>query len=353
MARLRRRVGFTLIELLVVIAIIAVLIALLLPAVQSAREAARRSQCKNALKQIGLALHNYHEMASMFPPGKIFNPIDTCNRRGGAASNTWTVGNSLSWRVMVLPQMEQMPLYNTINMSEWINSDCPITRWMMSFNIARTTVVPVWLCPSDPTDPRRGGGSSTLAPGLDAGTNYGGMFATGAFNAGNGRCPIPCLAQDTTNACPNHWTNPASSNANVQMQQAGMSMFGRRLGDLADGASNIPLVGEIYRNKAFQNLNDLANTLTGQRCRRWIEENGFCGADGTRPPNDPIRDDILWSDPSNMGNVGARPVSSLHTGGAQLVFGDGAVRFINNGINIQLWRDIVSSRGGETSQLPY
>ena len=110
-----KRVGFTLIELLVVIAIIAVLIALLLPAVQSAREAARRSQCKNALKQIGLALHNYHEMSNMFPPGKIFNRIDVCNLRGGTASNTWSVGNSGSWRVMVLPQMEQMPVYNTIN----------------------------------------------------------------------------------------------------------------------------------------------------------------------------------------------------------------------------------------------
>src|SRR5713101_2624318 len=103
-----RKLGFTLIELLVVIAIIAVLVALLLPAVQQAREAARRSQCKNNLKQIGLALHNYHEMAQMFPPSKIFGPT---------SCNGWIRGNSLSWRVMILPQMDQAPLFNTINFS--------------------------------------------------------------------------------------------------------------------------------------------------------------------------------------------------------------------------------------------
>src|SRR5262249_23727481 len=140
---------------------------------------------------------------------------------------------------------------------------------------------------------------------------------------------------------------------NTQLQYGGMSYFGRRIMELADGASNVPIVGEIYRNKGFFYTNQTTTDLTGQRCRRWIEENGFCGADGARPPNDPLKDDIDWQDSSNRGNVGARPVSSLHTGGAQICFGDGAVRFINNGINIVTWREICSSRGGETTQLPY
>src|SRR6266704_1989361 len=96
------RKGFTLIELLVVIAIIAILIALLLPAVQQAREAARRSQCKNNLKQMGLALHNYHEVANTFPYAYMVNPANF---------------DSNSWGVMVLPYLDQSPLYNQFNCS--------------------------------------------------------------------------------------------------------------------------------------------------------------------------------------------------------------------------------------------
>src|SRR5678816_1789236 len=102
-AMFRRRSGFTLIELLVVIAIIAVLIALLLPAVQSAREAARRSQCKNNLQQIGLALHNYHELCGSFPP----------------AYFTDESGRPIhSWRVMILPQLDEMGLYSRYRWDE-------------------------------------------------------------------------------------------------------------------------------------------------------------------------------------------------------------------------------------------
>src|SRR4051794_22157681 len=102
-----RRGGFTLIELLVVIAIIAVLIALLLPAVQSAREAARRAQCINNLKQLGLACHNYHDIVGSFPPGAI--------NRGDASGNNWWAGVAWNWMTMILPQTEQTPLYNAIN----------------------------------------------------------------------------------------------------------------------------------------------------------------------------------------------------------------------------------------------
>ena len=101
------RRGFTLIELLVVIAIIAVLIALLLPAVQSAREAARRAQCTNNLKQIGLALHNYHTSNDVFPLGTSFNPVDTANDPGVWAS--WSA------QALMLGYLEQTPLYNAIN----------------------------------------------------------------------------------------------------------------------------------------------------------------------------------------------------------------------------------------------
>ncbi|MBC7818665.1 MAG: DUF1559 domain-containing protein, partial [Planctomycetaceae bacterium] len=131
---LSSRRGFTLIELLVVIAVIAILIALLLPAVQQAREAARRTQCKNNLKQFGLALHNYHDAFNMFPPGQIYdggtvtpavageNPAggtngggNTCVAAGALASNATYV--RAPWTVQVLPYIDQAPLYNQFNMA--------------------------------------------------------------------------------------------------------------------------------------------------------------------------------------------------------------------------------------------
>src|SRR6201996_1630152 len=103
MSRLRRSKGFTLIELLVVIAIIAVLIALLLPAVEQAREAARRTQCKNNLKQMGLALHNYHDTNNTFPPGWI-----------GQSTAAYS---GFGWNTMLLPSIDQGPLYNSLAQS--------------------------------------------------------------------------------------------------------------------------------------------------------------------------------------------------------------------------------------------
>src|SRR5881397_178008 len=107
--RLPSRRGFTLIELLVVIAIIAVLIALLLPAVQAAREAARRAQCVNNLKQIALAMHNYHDVNLSFPPESMVNDIKGPNGWGGP----WW-----SWAAKILPQIEMAPLFNAINFSD-------------------------------------------------------------------------------------------------------------------------------------------------------------------------------------------------------------------------------------------
>ena len=123
--------GFTLIELLVVIAIIAVLIALLLPAVQQAREAARRAQCKNHLKQIGLALHNYHDIANGLPPGWI--GVNSTFQPDVFGGNGW------GWAARILPQMDQGPLFNTLNFSLHMTATAHAA--------ARTTTLPAFRCP--------------------------------------------------------------------------------------------------------------------------------------------------------------------------------------------------------------
>src|SRR4029079_7858306 len=182
MARLRRKSGFTLIELLVVIAIIAVLIALLLPAVQQAREAARRSQCKNNLKQIGLALHNYHELANMFPPGKI--------NAGETACQTWIRGNGAALRGLILPQLDYGPMYNNMNFSDWVHNYCAakIFTTPQARLIVSGTAIPTLLCPSDNRVVFR-----NTPP--NAGTNYAGMYSGGQIITSNGKCPNPPIQQ--------------------------------------------------------------------------------------------------------------------------------------------------------------
>ena len=113
----RSEAAFTLIELLVVIAIIAVLVALLLPAVQQAREAARRSTCKNNLKQLGLALHNYHEQGNMLPLHRVARGANTTL----PGTNPAVMTGNISWIAMILPQLDQSPLYNSINFLDGSN----------------------------------------------------------------------------------------------------------------------------------------------------------------------------------------------------------------------------------------
>ena len=138
--RSNRQRGFTLIELLVVIAIIAILIALLLPAVQQAREAARRSTCKNNLKQIGLAMHNYHETFGMFPPGYVEEILPS---NGGVVVDN---EGHWAWNAMLLPYMDQAPLYNQLNVGT-----VPVST-MLNNATARSSMqkpMPAFRCPSD------------------------------------------------------------------------------------------------------------------------------------------------------------------------------------------------------------
>jgi len=341
---LSKRRGFTLIELLVVIAIIAILIALLLPAVQQAREAARRSTCKNNLKQIGIALFNYHDIHTTFPQGKVWRS----NSYPGCPG--WINGSGLSWRVMILPQFDQAPLYENAYTDRTGLHGCYFNNGAGTNQLLQTTI-PGYLCPSDNTRP----------VGNNAPTNYPGIAG----------------AREQHQSVPN------------QRFQGLLNWPGSKVRDATDGMSNTAFVGEVYRGVLFNRYNNSSANVpeTGERCFRWAEESGFCSANGSFPPNaahpskpnnrdangnildppptraqsqtncvtgsGPCADQIAWVDSVNTSTPGERGVSSAHTGGAQILFGDGRVNFLNENVDLTLWQNTCSMSGREARTVEF
>jgi prepilin-type N-terminal cleavage/methylation domain-containing protein/prepilin-type processing-associated H-X9-DG protein len=300
--------GFTLIELLVVIAIIAVLIALLLPAVQQAREAARRTQCKNNLKQIGLALHNYHDTHLIFPLASYLNTWSTDSR---AIDSQW------GWSVMILPYIDQAPMYNQLNVGpnsfEQAAND-PVRLKML------TTGFPAFICPTDPEAPvnrnrpfqqKSSGGLCTgmvLPTTVQFGkSNYmgcnGNHDSDGIFGSGGGRVAIR---------------------------------------DIIDGTSNTIMVGErssVKWSKQSVATGPWAGVWAGQELTCDGITNVWCLAGKTEfQMNSGKHSDVVGS--TTAVDQPLIAFGSQHTGGAQFLMADGAVRFISE--NIQ-WNDLPNS----------
>ncbi len=351
------RRGFTLVELLVVIAIIGILVAMLLPAVQAAREAARRMSCGNNLKQIGLALHNYHDTYKTFPTirggqlvrGGTQNFGPGVNDRFYPGCPAWFNSAGWSWRALILPYMEQKPLYDSINFSVILDTNCyagGVNRYSTVPN-AQFMRIPAFECPSEPqTQVPRGGN-------FDAPTNYPGIWGSVAN-------PFEPTSRSV------RWgifSNPNSAPC--------------KMAAILDGTANTVMVGEVFRGVPYWRTT--GGSHTGQRCRRWIAETGFCGADTSYPPNTyklskaqclaqkvpttgptdnsqnsvspfcPTRnccpDLVRWVDNHNNGNSGRRPISSSHPGGAQTAYADGSVHFIPDSVDTIIWR-ATGTRGG-------
>ena len=277
--------GFTLIELLVVIAIIAILIALLLPAVQQAREAARRSQCKNNLKQIGLALHNYHDVHNMFPPLATF----TTGQIASTNEAAW------GWHAYILPFVDQAPLFNQMGVS-----DQTLEQMIDDANTAQRplgqTVLSVFLCPSDPVD------ELNTNRKYDDDQTY--TAATASYVA-NGGCR-PNNVQAGGHAGREGWGFLEMPNRrNVKFR------------DLKDGSSNTIAVGERKNQQCWA------------AC--WIGVRQYNGTGDVA-----YRQVAAWVDQSPINEAANRcrqSFSSEHEGGAQFLKGDGRVRFISENID--------------------
>ena len=330
MKSLRSR-GFTLIELLVVIAIIAILIALLLPAVQQAREAARRSQCKNNLKQLGLALHNYHDAARCFPPG-----VTRATSVSGVTNTTW---GGFSAHTMLLPYLDQAPLYNKVNFSQTFYEDIPAGAGNVT---TRRTVVPVFMCPSD----------SALR---------------GSSEVGNNNYPMSTGSSVG-------WTGAVDSNG----------FFARdmivRISDAIDGASQSIMASEHLigdNSSTAYTPGDLVKAQTfpsGTPNRKWTQaqvkaygdqcfaartnHHSVGGQSWMNPmmyetlfntlatPNNPVPTCYAGTggDGDGPGNFPAR---SRHVGGVHVLLGDGAIRFVSDNINHDTWQALGSIRDSD------
>jgi prepilin-type N-terminal cleavage/methylation domain-containing protein/prepilin-type processing-associated H-X9-DG protein len=364
MVRHESRRGFTLIELLVVISIIGVLIALLLPAVQSARETARRAQCVNNLKQIGLALHSYESTVGSFP-------ISTT--AAGVGPGGVCLNGLFSWHAFVLPYLEQRPAYDAINFHVGMAGNCadPSLYYNATINrghpnaTAAAATLSVFLCPSDSFQPNQVMGSSQPSP-----QNYAG-------NAG--------------------WTPDASGMTGFSMQRLGRHngfiglvnpvrpvdwhVGAVRIADITDGTSNTAAVAERRIVRATDPTDVFAAMAEPESLQ------SFCGGGAgssksleawVRFCNTVTYPDPLWtvyhgrSWISGWGHVATTymhvmPIngrnchiyggeddgnnlstpSSNHPGGVNVLFGDGSVRFLKSSVALNVWWALGSRNGGE------
>ncbi|MBD3675944.1 MAG: DUF1559 domain-containing protein [Planctomycetaceae bacterium] len=302
-ARLR---GFTLIELLVVIAIIAVLVALLLPAVQQAREAARRSQCKNNLKQIGLAVHNYHDTHGVFPPGYLSRNVGVSDP---AAADS---GPGFAWGTMILPFLDQSPIYSQLD----FNRDCTLPS---NLALGQETLT-VFQCPSDPGQNMftvNNGNTNIDLPKA----NYVGIYGYGSVSMAPGN------------------PNPAGlfyRNSSV------------RMADILDGTSNVLMVGERASEHDF-----VTNLPAVNAYSTW-----YAAVPGAMRPAGMMMASMMEAHPSLvLGHVGQDAMmgmmamhhspnttnhivnfSSRHTGGMQFLLSDGSVHFLSENIDYNTFR---------------
>lgn len=308
MARWQRR-GFTLVELLVVIAIIGILVALLLPAVQSAREAARRMQCQNNVKQLGLALHNYHDTVGVFPPA-IITP-------GAAGTVNPTQYNTLGpgWTIAILPYAEQQNLYNSFDFTKPINDAANLSP--------RSTRIPFMQCPTE-------------SQGKIACSRAGGSWARGNYGANVGMVNPQSTAKNNNGSGNNQWV---PGQRGVMGANESLS-----IGEITDGTTNTFLVLELRTGLAAV---DIRGTWAMAQCgASSVCSYGNNSSAGSPNICEQEADDLQDGSnvrsaigdaraiaecmvPHNSNNWQAHPRSN-HEGGIFVGLADGSVRFVSD-----------------------
>jgi prepilin-type N-terminal cleavage/methylation domain-containing protein/prepilin-type processing-associated H-X9-DG protein len=287
MPRHPQRPAFTLIELLVVIAIIAVLIALLLPAVQAAREAARRAQCVNNLKQVGIGLHNYHDTHQTLPPGYTY--------QSGYATG------GFGWASMIVPQLELTNVSNAINFS--------LPAWSSQNSTACTTILATYQCPTDYT--------ASLPPGYLVREGF--RYARASYVANFGPTDLDLSPEDRRGVF--------SRNSST------------RFADVTDGLSQTLAGGErsnaVYLSVVGSgNHFDLETVWPGAIMENRADDHGHTTL---------FQSAYLINNP----NFDDRNSMSFHAGGSNFLLGDGSVKFIKLSINLGVYQSLGTRAGGE------
>ena len=306
-----QRHGFTLVELLVVIAIIGVLISLLLPAVQAAREAARRSQCMNNLKQMGLAMHNYHASLGCLPFG-------------------WSTLEQ-TWHAMILPYVEWQTLYDTL-----IFQECGPGNWDSGSanTVACQTVIPIFRCPSMP-----------IPEHLDYNnipqrvpTSYNGVAS--ALAASDDRSTIPVA-------------DPPHPQVALEMHPLDGVLFGDshiRFAEIKDGTSNTALIGEMHTDPEYVKDNQGMDywQIGAPQTGGWVR-GGRGGTEYSEVVASTYPKLNVWRDPTTHGVLMEISFGSYHVGGAHFLFCDGSVRFISDSVEHKVYQAIGTRDGMETA----
>jgi prepilin-type N-terminal cleavage/methylation domain-containing protein len=356
----RRARGFTLIELLVVIAIIAILIALLLPAVQQAREAARRTQCRNNLKQFGLALHNYESSFTMFPMTNAQNYLP--NTQG------------FSPQARLLPYFDQAPLQQQLDFTQHAFTG-PFNNLMPNplFAAAFATPVAMMLCPSDPAPTQNTGAGGAIYAGINymvsygsgTGVNYDLRRPTDGIVYENSNARMRdvidgtsntvfmsesvrsvgadiTLAAGTTPQFPYQYTLNGSSGVSAAVQPVqGLAATGGAWSAFNNGAGVIanPNLGTVW--PTMTSWRGAASLALRGRGTSWAHSGAISTlTNGYTTPNSRIPDVVVHF-------TGFFAPRSWHVGGAHLLMGDGAVRFVGDNVDATLHRALHSRAGGE------